>query len=53
MLWLWLIELIRIRQGLKHFCLGHTHIHCTTGQGIQNSLGLSKEIIMTQNAHMV
>lgn len=39
MLWLWLIALIRIRQGLEHFPIGHTCMHYTPSRGIRNSLG--------------
>lgn len=39
MLWLRLIELIRIKQGLEHFPKGHTRMHYTPRRGIRNSLG--------------
>lgn len=39
MLWSWLIVLITIKQGLKHFPIGHACIHFTTSQSLQNSLG--------------
>lgn len=49
MLWLWLVVLIRRRQELKHFCIGHAYVHCLPRQGTENSLG---SLQRNHNMHM-